>query len=132
MRVVVRYFFRTVRVILTPVMLVSEKLSTPKPISRSPEVQAGLDKDCEKLALYQLRACPFCIRVRKQMARLGLKVEKRDARDNDEHRSRLESEGGRIKVPCLLIERDDGEREWLYESDAINAWLQGRFEPSAS
>lgn len=128
MKIVVRYFFRGVRLILTPLVLIGEKLTTPKPIPRSPVVQAELDQACKKLALYQFRACPFCIRVRKQMARLGLSVEKRDAQYDDEHRGALKAQGGRIKVPCLLIERNDGRREWLYESDAINAWLRKRFE----
>lgn len=128
MRIVIRYFFRTVRIVLTPVMLISEKLTTPKPIARSADAQATLDRECEKLALYQFRACPFCIKVRKQMARLGLTVEKRDAQHDAEHRAALKNEGGRIKVPCLLIENEHGQREWLYQSDAINAWLRERFE----
>jgi len=131
MRVVIRYFFRTLRLVLTPVMLVMEKLSTPKAVERSPEAQAELDRACENLALYQFRACPFCVKVRKEMARLGLNIETRDAQHDNAHREALEAGGGRIKVPCLLIRHDDGEQEWLYESDAIKAWLQERFEQPA-
>jgi len=132
MRIVIRYFFRTLRLILTPFMLLSEKLSTPKSKERSAGEQARVDEACKSLALYQFQACPFCIKVRKEMARLGLKIETRDAQHNMENREALEAGGGRIKVPCLLIEKDDGEKEWLYESDAIKAWLQERFEPAES
>lgn len=130
MRFVIRYFFRTLRVILTPVMLLSEKLSTPKAITRSPEDQAQVDQASEELALYQFRSCPFCIKVRKEMARLGLNIETRDAQHDSTHRAALEAGGGRIKVPCLLIRHATGKQEWLYESDAINARLREHFEPA--
>mgnify|MGYP004184333579 CR=1 FL=1 len=63
MRIIIRYFFRTLRLILTPVMLISEKLSTPKSITRTPDAQAKVDSACEDLALYQFTACPFCIQM---------------------------------------------------------------------
>lgn len=129
MRLVIRYFFRTLRLILTPFMLISEKISTPKSLQRLPEEQARVDSACENLALYQFSACPFCIKVRKEMARLGLNIETRDAQHDDNHRDRLASGGGRIKVPCLLIRDDTGQEQWLYESDDIRSWLQQKFEP---
>lgn len=128
MRVLIRYFFRTLRLLLTPVMLLAEKLSTPKAaVSRSDEAQAEVDRQCRSLALYQFRACPFCVKVRKEMARLDLSIERRDAQLDPEHRQALEAGGGRVKVPCLRIEQEDGRVDWLYESDAINAWLRERF-----
>ncbi|WP_166264147.1 glutaredoxin family protein [Marinobacter caseinilyticus] len=130
MKMVIRYFFRTLRLILTPVMLISEKLSTPKSVARSPEDQAKVDQATSQLALYHFSACPFCIKVRKEMARLGLNLETRDAQHNTDHRAALEAGGGRIKVPCLLIQKGNGEQEWLYESNAIKGWLQSRFEPA--
>jgi len=133
MKTIIRSFFRALRLVMTPVMLISEKLSTPRAIDRSPEEQLAVDRAATSLALYQFRACPFCVKVRKEMARLGLTVEKRDAQHDAGHRAALEAGGGKVKVPCLLIRHDDGQQEWLYESDAINAWLQGRFEnPSAA
>lgn len=128
MRVVIRYFFRTLRLLLTPIVLLGEKLTRPTPLPRSSEEQRQLDSAATKLALYQFRACPFCIRVRKEMARLSLPVAIRDAQHDLEHRSDLATQGGRIKVPCLLIQGDEGREEWLYESKAINAWLQQQFE----
>ncbi|XUO83933.1 glutaredoxin [Halomonas sp. KM007] len=127
MRIIVRYFFRGLRVLLAPVMLVSEKLSTPRSVERSAEEQAEVDAACEALALYQFRTCPFCIKVRKEMARLGLKIELRDAQLDPDHKQALLEGGGKVKVPCLRIAHEDGREEWLYESDAINRWLHQRF-----
>lgn len=127
MRVLIRYFFRGVRLVLTPVMIISEKLSTPNAVERSAAEQADVDQACEKLALYQFRTCPFCIKVRKEIARLGLTIEPRDTQHNPEHKKALQEGGGRVKVPCLRIENDTGSVEWLYESDDINAYLHRRF-----
>lgn len=131
MKIIIRYFFRTLRLVLTPFMLLSEKLSTPKAAARSTEERAEVDRACQELALYQFSACPFCIKVRKEIARLGLNIETRDAQHDGGHRAALEAGGGRIKVPCLLIKDDQGQPEWLYESDAIKAWLQSRFPVQA-
>lgn len=128
MRIIIRYFFRALRLVLTPFMLLSEKLSTPKGITRSAEQQAQVDKASKDLALYQFTACPFCIKVRKEIARLGLNIETRDAQHDQLHRAALETGGGQIKVPCLKIRQDDGSERWLYESDDIRAWLRERFE----
>ena len=128
MRPIIRAFFRLLRLVLTPFMLLSEKLSTPKAeVNRTPEQQAEVDKQAANLALYQFRACPFCVKVRKEMARLGLNIELRDAQHDPKHREELENGGGRVKVPCLLITDDLGNRQWMYESDDINAWLNRQF-----
>ncbi|GGW67154.1 hypothetical protein [Alishewanella tabrizica] len=79
MRVVIRLCFRLVRLILTPFMLLAEWLTTPKAIQRSEAQQTQVDNACKQLALYQFKGCPFCNKVRKEMARLGLNIEKRDA-----------------------------------------------------
>ena len=121
MRPLIRLFFRGLRLLLAPVVLISEKLSTPKAVERSAEAQAEIDRACESLALYQFRTCPFCVKVRKEIARLGLPIETRDAQLDPDHRRELAEGGGRVKVPCLRIAHADGEDEWLYESDAINA-----------
>ncbi len=130
MRVIIRSFFRLLRLVLTPFMLLSEKISTPKGIGRTAEAQAAVDEASRDLALYQFRACPFCIKVRKEIARLGVNIETRDAQHDPQHRADLEAGGGRIKVPCLRIRQEDGSDQWLYESDDINAWLRERFEPA--
>ncbi|WP_240221071.1 glutathione S-transferase N-terminal domain-containing protein [Rheinheimera hassiensis] len=126
-----RLFFRLIRLILTPFMLLAEKLTTPKAMVRSPAEQAAVDAACQQLALYQFSACPFCIKVRKEIARLGLNISKRDAQHNQQYRSELENGGGKIKVPCLRIETAAGDAQWLYESTEIIAYLQQRFAATA-
>ncbi|GAB2922525.1 glutaredoxin domain-containing protein [Rheinheimera gaetbuli] len=127
MRLFIRLFFRLIRFILTPFMLLAEKLTTPKAIARSQAEQQRVDTECQQLALYQFAACPFCIKVRKEMARLGLNITKRDAQHHQPYRDELEQGGGKVKVPCLRIESTCGEVKWLYESAAIIAYLQQRF-----
>lgn len=127
MRILIRYFFRGVRLVLAPIMLISEKLSTPTAVDRTPEQQALVDQECQRLALYQFRSCPFCIKVRKEIARLGLKIELRDAQLDPAHKQALLAGGGKVKVPCLKITHDDGREEWMYESDTINTWLHKQF-----
>lgn len=127
MRIIIRYFFRFVRLVLTPFMLISEKLTTPKGMERSDSQQQDVDKACESLKLYQFKTCPFCIKVRKQMAALSLPIETRDAQHNEQFRNELAEQGGRVKVPCLRITTEQGKTEWMYESDDINSYLFKRF-----
>lgn len=127
MRIVIRYFFRGVRLVLTPFMLAGAHLFKPRGVKREPEEQQAVDQQTRGLALYHFPACPFCIKVRRAMQRLSLDVELRNAQRPGEHRQTLGREGGRVKVPCLRIEADDGSVHWLYESDDIIAYLYQRF-----
>ena len=92
------------------------------------EVQAEVDRQCRDLALYQFPTCPFCIKTRKELARLSLTIELRDARNDADHRATLEREGGRIKVPCLRVTEAEGV-QWLYESEAVIGYLREHFAP---
>lgn len=124
MRLILRYFFRAVRLLLGPVVLLWEALSTPRGVQRDPAVQAELDRRTAGLALYQFRTCPFCIKTRRRIAALSLNIERRDAQHDAQHRAELAAGGGEVKVPCLRIEEDAGEVRWLYESDAIIDYLE--------
>jgi glutaredoxin len=128
MRLFIRFFFRLVRFILTPFMLLGEWLTTPKPIRRDAAQQQKVDQICQQLALYQFSACPFCIKVRKEMARLGLNIEKRDAQHNQKNRNELAQAGGKVKVPCLYINQPEQTATWLYESDDIISYLRQHFD----
>lgn len=118
-----RYFFKTVRIVLGPFLLLWERLTTPKGIVRSAEAQARLDTRSGTLTLYQYRTCPFCMKVRRELARLSLRIEKRDAQHDPAARRELEQQGGQIKVPCLRITEADGRHTWMYESAAIIRYL---------
>ena len=98
----------------------------PRRKTRSGSEQKKVDHETQKLALYQFHRCPFCVRVRRMIDRLNLSIEYRDAKNNAQHRNDLSVGGGKIKVPCLRIEEED-RVTWLYESLAINNYLQKRF-----
>jgi glutaredoxin len=123
-----KIFFRTLRLILMPFMLLWSALAKPKGIVRPPEVQNKIDQDCEKLALYHFKTCPFCIKVRHEMARLSLPIALRDAQHDTAHRDELMLGGGKIQTPCLRITDQTGKVQWLYESKEIISYLQQRFQ----
>jgi glutaredoxin len=127
MKVVIKLFFKTLRIVLGPFMLLWEWLSRPQGLVRTPELQAQADAECRELALYQFKTCPFCIKVRQEMRRLSLDIERRDAQGEGRHRDELIAGGGRAMVPCLRINDASGNSRWLYESGAIIAYLRGRF-----
>jgi glutaredoxin len=118
-----RIFFKTLRLILGPILLAWERLTTPKGVIRTPQAQAEMDARTAGLALYQFRTCPFCIKVRRNIARHTLRIPLLDAQHDPVHREALQREGGQLKVPCLRIDGANGEVDWLYESDAINKYL---------
>ena len=117
---------KLIRWFLSLVILTLDALFSPKSIIRSPEKQAQVDEATRTLALYQFEGCPFCVKVRRQIKRLGLQIEFRDAQNNHKFRQELITEGGELQVPCLRIEQD-GSVRWLYESSDINAYLTQRF-----
>jgi glutaredoxin len=127
MKPVVRLFFRSLRAILGPFMLLADRLTCPQGIARTPAAQQAVDARTQKLALYHFPTCPFCLKTRRVMRRLSLDIELRDARNDPAHRAALIARGGKPQVPCLLITNADGSQSWLYESDAINAWLNREF-----
>jgi glutaredoxin len=126
MRWLIRTFFRGVRLVLGPFMLLWERLSAPAGMVRTPAAQAEVERRCRDLALYQFPTCPFSIKARQELRRLSLPIELRDARNDAVHRATLEREGGQWKVPCLRID-EQGSVRWLYESDAVIAYLRQRF-----
>ena len=131
MRFLIRSFFKTLRLVLGPIMLLWEWLTTPRGIVRAAAGQQVVDARCRQLVLYQYRTCPFCIKVRREMRRLSLPIELRDAQKNPIHRAALEAGGGRQMVPCLKITDADGSSRWLYESDRIIEYFKAEFAPAA-
>ena len=111
---------------LGQLIIFADWLTRPKPLQRTAEQQAEVDAATAHLALYQFNACPFCVKVRRAIHAFNLKIELRDAKNNQQFRQELEQQGGRIKVPCLRIE-EGGEVRWMYESNDILAYLKERF-----
>jgi len=127
MKIIIRTFFKLVRAILGPVMLLKEKLTQPDGMQRSAAAQLETDQQCQSLALYQFKTCPFCIKVRQEMARLSLNIQRIDAQAPGADRDTLTREGGQTKVPCLKITDAASNSQWLYDSDKIIGYLRSRF-----
>lgn len=121
---------RIVRMILAPILLFLNWITTPRGVKRPTNLQQQIDQQTAGLSLYQFKACPFCIKVRRTFKRHSLKVETRDAKHDEKVRQELLEHGGKIKVPCLRIE-EAGEVSWMYDSNAIVEYLQGRFATEA-
>jgi glutaredoxin len=121
-----------VRAILGALILLLNWVFTPKSIKREASEQAEIDAQTAKLALYQYKACPFCVKVRRAIKRNGLTIETRDAKRSEQFKAELAQGGGQLKVPCLRIEEDSGEVRWMYESSDIIDYLEGRFNPEAA
>lgn len=124
MKWIIRLFFRTVRRILGPILLLIDKITSPKGIIRPAAEQQQLDRTTQGFTLYQYKTCPFCIKVRRVIKRESLNIELRDAQHDQNHRQQLLQGGGQIKVPCLKVENADGNQTWLYESADVIRYLR--------
>jgi len=122
-----KIFFKTIRLIVGPIILFGDKITTPKGVKRPETEQQKIDHEVRNLVLYQFKTCPFCIKVKRNNKRLSLNIETRDAQHNQTHREELLQGGGQVKVPCLKIVDDKGNDSWMYESDEIMQYLQDRF-----
>lgn len=120
-----------IRKILGSIILFFNWLFSPKGVEREESEQQKIDKSTEKLKLYQYNACPFCVKVRRAMKRMSLPIEIRDIRANSDYKKELEHEGGRLMVPCLRIENEDGSYTWMYESSEIINYLSEKFNVPA-
>src|SRR5512140_3810007 len=110
-----KIFFRMLRLALMPFMLLWARLGMPKGIVRPLAAQQQVEQECARLALYHFKTCPFCIKVRREMARLSLPIALREAQHDPVHREELLQGGGKIQTPCLRITDDQGQVQWMYE-----------------
>lgn len=118
---------KIIRWVVGNIILFLNFVFTPKSLKRSEADQAVINVETSRLKLYQFKACPFCVKVRRAMKRLNLPIETREAKNEGPVRSELIAQGGKAKVPCLRIESDDGSYQWMYESKVIVEYLQKRF-----
>ena len=117
---------KIIRSVLGKLILALDALFSPTPMMRSAEGQKRVDEETRSLVLYQLTTCPFCVKVRRQMKRLALKVEMKEVGDASVQAELMA--GGKIdQVPCLKITHG-GDVQWMYESDVINAYLSEKFQ----
>lgn len=68
--------------------------------------------------LYHFSACPFCVRVRRFLEAESINIMQKDTRLDSTACEELQQGGGKTQVPCLKIE-DNGQIQWMYESDDI-------------
>ena len=90
---------------------------SPSAPKRSPQLQKEVDESTAHLSLYQLPACPFCVKTRRA-------IELRNINQNELYREELIKEGGKRTVPCLKITQEDQSIIWMYESSDIIAYLE--------
>lgn len=127
MKQLVRLFFKTIRIILGPIILFVDWITTPKGMIRGAAEQRAVNAAARQLTLYQFKTCPFCMKVRRASKRLSLNIEKRDAQHNADARRELQQATGKTQVPCLKIVGADGSVRWLQDSGSIIQYLQERF-----
>ncbi len=113
-----------IRKILGFVILTLDRLFTPAPeVNREASAQAALDQKTGTWTLYHLEACPFCVKVRRQMKRRAVNIPMKEINEAPSNHQELMAGGKIDQVPCLRYRDDAGMEHWMYESDDINAFL---------
>ena len=121
---------KAIRWALGALILFFNWVFTPKSMKREAQAQAQVNEQMKNFTLYQYKACPFCVKVRREMKRSALNIETKDAKRCESSKEELVAGGGQLKVPCLKIE-ENGEEKWMYESKEIISYLNGRFGEAA-
>ena len=117
-----------IRWILGIIILSLDFLTRPKPIKRDYNTQEKIDKITKNLSLYQYKACPFCVKVRRKLRKYSLNIELKDAKNNSANKNDLKTLGGKLKVSCLRIENNKSDIQWLYESKDIINFLENKLQ----
>lgn len=114
-----------IRWVLGRIILFFDFIFSPKKPKRSVDLQAEIDQNTAHLSLYQLPACPFCVKVRREIKRNGLNITLKNINKNESFREELIEEGGKRTVPCLrIVDEKNKQVRWMYESSIINQYLQ--------
>ena len=119
---------KLIRFIVGRIILLLDFLTRPSPVIRSREDQDRVDTAVTGLSLYQFKACPFCVKVRRHMRRRSIKIDLKDAKTDLLIKEELIREGGKHKVPCLRIAQGNKEVQWLYSSDEICRFLDAKLD----
>lgn len=113
-----------IRWVLGRIILFFDFIFSPSKPKREAKLQAEIDSSTAHLSLYQLPACPFCVKVRREMKRGGLNIALKNINQDEALNEELITQGGKRKVPCLRIVDEKQEVSWLYESSVINQYIQ--------
>ncbi|CAC9442956.1 Glutaredoxin [uncultured Gammaproteobacteria bacterium] len=96
-------------------------------VKRGESKQQEVDQQTANIELYQFFGCPFCIKTRRVIRRLNLKIVTRDAQNRQgAYRAELLKATGKTQVPCLKITNGD-QVEWMLETSQIIAYLEKNF-----
>ena len=114
---------KVIRLILGYIILLVDYVTRPKPVIRDKSVQKKINNKTLNMSLYQFKLCPFCVKVRRNIRKYSLNIEIKDAKNNKKNREDLDQIGGKLKVPCLRIKKNNENDLWLYESKDIIKFL---------
>ncbi|MFK7795080.1 MAG: glutaredoxin family protein [Gammaproteobacteria bacterium] len=114
---------RIARKAIGALILGIDKVTSPSAPSRSAQQQALIDQKTRDLKMYEMYSCPFCVKVRREIKRLGLNIVTTDVKKQADDMDTLVNEGGKFQVPCLRIEHQQ-QVTWLYESNDIIKYLR--------
>ncbi|ACJ28564.1 Glutaredoxin-like protein [Shewanella piezotolerans WP3] len=114
-----------IRWVLGRIILFLNFIFAPKKLKRPIAEQQKIDDVTKNMTIYEYKACPFCVKVRRSLRRQGLNIVTLDAKQ-EPHKNTLLTEGGKLQVPCLKIE-DEGKATWMYESSEIIGFLDKKF-----
>ncbi|GIU35837.1 glutathione S-transferase N-terminal domain-containing protein [Shewanella schlegeliana] len=114
-----------IRWVLGRIILFLNFVFAPKKLKRPQEEQQRIDNATSNMTIYEYRACPFCVKVRRSLRRQGLNIITLDAKQ-EPHKSTLLNGGGKLQVPCMKIE-ENGQSTWMYESSEIINFLDKNF-----
>lgn len=110
---------RIIRFILGRIILFLDWITSPNPKKITSSEKERIDCFTRGMIMYEFKACPFCVRVRRFMKKNNISVDIKDARRNLSYADELISGGGKLQVPCLYISKDGNNPQWLYESKDI-------------
>ncbi len=115
-----------IRKVLGFLILALDRIFVPGvEVSRTPPEQEALDRRLSDWTLYHLEACPFCVKVRRQMKRRALTIPLKEINADSRFHAELMAGGKLDQVPCLRYRDSAGAEKWMYESSDINAFLAG-------
>ncbi len=123
---------KLLRSLIGALILFFDWVFTPKGIERDTNHQEKVDRQTDGLSLYEYKACPFCVKVRRALKRNSLNIPTHDVKRNENSRNELLQGGGKLKVPCLRIEEENADVRWMYESNDIISYLETRIAAVAS
>jgi glutaredoxin len=114
-----------IRWVLGRIILLVDFITRPKAPKLSIQEQEMINDKVQHISLYQLAACPFCVKVRRAMRRNGINLPLVDIKsEQGRYREELVQGGGAAKVPCLKIDNGQQGVTWMYESKDIINFLE--------